>query len=320
MDKARIEYESGRSKQAIEAKLDAHDPDKSGCDVSNSLKAQVIKKDEKRKHNLAIPGQLIYEYDISQTLEDAAYALFLEEELFAAFPDMFLFYRRMNPDDFEKAYQARWRVDNGVYTSDVTRWDVGCDAGVLNFDEDVFRSVGFPSKYVDDYVTRRLSTRSQHGPLQTAQPSGDRYTWTMNTIRRAVVSSIVLQVQPEDTLAVNGDDAAMDRMADALPFPDSPWIFKNLNGMRGGFSGYELGGPRPTYSARELWYRTAILLTRDPTAQEKWVNYLSLLERSDPEEWEALNVAQMAHKHMKPDLFAAALPEQFHIHFPGVFE
>jgi hypothetical protein len=319
MDRARVEYEAGRSAAAVVAKLRAHDPDRTGKDVDNSLKAQVNKKDEKRDKFEAIPGQLIYEYDIATTLEDAAYALFLEEELFPCFPDNFLFYRRMNPEQFIEAYKRRpWRVGNGVHTSDVTRWDVGCDAGVLNFDEHVFRGVGFPSGYVDSYVDRRLETRTQHGTLRTGQPSGDRYTWTLNSIRRAVVAAMLLNVQPEDTVAINGDDEAMDRCSDSLPMADTPWEFKNLNGPTGEFSGFELGGPNPEYSARGIWYRTVILTSRDPSAQEKWVNYLELLRHVNPDAWECLDVARLAHTHMKADLFAACLPPALRVHFPTV--
>jgi len=318
LDRARTEYESGRTEAAVLSKLAAHDPERTGCDVVNSLKAQVINKEEKRNKMEAIPGQLIYEYDIAQTLEDAAYALFLEEELFPAFPDNFLFYRRMNPSQFKAAYAARWRVGNGVHTSDVTRWDVGCDAGVLNFDAYLFRSVGFPEPYVEAYVHRRLNTRSQHGSLQTAQPSGDRFTWTLNSMRRAVVASIVLKVKPEDTVAINGDDEALDRCADALPFPDTVWEFKDQNGPTGEFSGFELGGPEPVYSARGIHYRTMVLMSRDPSAVEKWVNYLGLLEHVDCHAWEALDVARAARDHMPEHLFRAALPAAFRPHFPDV--
>jgi len=315
LDRARVEYESGRTEAAVLAKLASHDPERTGCDVVNSLKAQVINKEEKRHKMEAIPGQLIYEYDIAQTLEDAAYALFLEEELFPAFPDNFLFYRRMNPAQFKNAYQKRWRVGNGVHTSDVTRWDVGCDAGVLNFDVHIFRKVGFPEPYVEAYTHRRLSTRSQHGPLQTAQPSGDRFTWTLNSMRRAVVASLVLGVKPEDTVAINGDDEALDRCAETKPFPDTVWEFKDQNGPTGEFSGFELGGPTPVYSARGIHYRMMVLISRDPSAVEKWTNYLGLLEHVDCHAWEALDVARAAAEHMPEDLFKAALPAAFRPHF-----
>jgi len=318
LDRARTEYQSGRTEAAVLAKLNAHDPERTGCDVTNSLKVQVINKEEKRTKLEAIPGQLIYEYDIAQTLEDAAYALFLEEELFPAFPKNFLFYRRMNPAQFKAAYKSRWRVGNGVHTSDVTRWDVGCDAGVLNFDAFIFRAVAFPEDYVEAYVHRRLNTRSQHGTLQTGQPSGDRFTWTLNSMRRAIVASLVLGVVPEDTVAINGDDEALDRYADAKPFPDTVWEFKDQNGLTGEFSGFELGGEEPVYSARGIHYRTMVLMSRDPSAVEKWTNYLGLLGHVDPHAWEALDVARMAHEHMPTDLFVQALPAPFRPHFPTV--
>lgn len=309
------EYESHRTKEAVYAKLDAHDPDRTGSDIKISLKNQVIKKDEKRHKKEAIPGQLIHEYDIGQTLSDAPYALFLENELFDAFPSNFLFYRRMNPQQFIDAYKKQWRVGNGVHTSDVTRWDVGCDAGVLNFDVHVMHRCSFPVEYIKDYIVRRLSSRSQHGPMATMQNSGDRYTWSLNSIRRAVVASIINEVTPEDTVAINGDDEAIDRFCDSKHFPDSPWIFKNLNGDVGDFSGFELGGVEPKYSAEGINYRSLILESRDPSAQDKWQNYLGLLAWADLDDPMAMDVAIKARKYMKPDLFWQALPKPLHSFF-----
>jgi hypothetical protein len=316
VDLAVDEYCRTRTSSTVMTKLRAWDPDRSGSDIKISLKNQVIKKEEKRRKLEAIPGQLIHEYDVGTTLGDAPYALFMEREIVPAFPKNFLFYCRMAPADFQAEYSRRWRVGNGVYSSDVTRWDVGCDAGVLNFDVHVMRRSGYPEEYVQAYIERRLSPRSQHGPMGTMQNSGDRYTWTLNTIRRAVVTSLVCGVLPEDTCAVNGDDAAIDRMCHAVPFPDSPWAFKDQNGSVGEFSGFELGGPTPLYSASGLLYRTFILESRDPSAQDKWTNYLGLLAASDLEHPAAMAVAASARRHMKPDLFVQYLPPPLRAHFP----
>jgi hypothetical protein len=319
VDQCISEYCSKRTESAVLSKLKAHDPTRTGSDIVISLKNQVIKKDEKRHKIKAIPGQLIHEYDISITLGDAPYALFLENEITPAFPDNYLFYRRMSPPEFIKAYKSKWRVNNGAYSSDVTRWDVGCDAGMLNFDVHVMQRSGFPADYIEAYIMRRLSSKSQHGVMATMQNSGDRYTWPLNTVRRAVVTSIVCDVKPEDTVAVNGDDAAIDRNCSATQFPDSPWVFKDCNGYRVEFSGFELGGPEPTYSASGIWYRTAILMSRDPSAQDKWVNYLDLLQYTDLNDPHAIDVARAAHQHMKPvSRFAECLPEPLRPHFPTV--
>jgi len=300
-------------------KLSSHDPDRTGSDIRISLKGQIIKKDEKRDKKEAIPGQLIHEYDIKQTLGDGPFALFLEDEIISAFPSNFLFYRRMNPEEFIAAYSKTWRVGNGVHTSDVTRWDVGCDAGVLNFDLHVMMRSGFPGWYMAEYAERRLNARSQHGPMGTMQNSGDRYTWALNSLRRAVVASLINHVTVEDTVAINGDDEAIDRYCDSDEFPDSPWEFKNLNGVVGEFSGFTLGGAIPEYSARGIQYRTMILESRDPTAQNKWLNYLGLLKHADHSTVEAMDVASSAYAHMHPDLFREALPEAMRGMFPEVF-
>jgi len=313
------EYCSKRTERAVLSKLKEWDPDRTGSDIKISLKNQVIKKAEKRHKTSAIPGQLIHEYDIAQTLEDAAFALFLENEIIPAFPKKFLFYRRMKPERFIEEYQSRWRVDNGAHSSDVTRWDVGCDAGMLNFDAHIMRRSHYPADYCAAYIHRRLTSRSQHGPMKTMQNSGDRYTWPINTVRRAVVTDIVLELRDDDTCAVNGDDAAVDRVCEAKHFPDSPWVFKNDNGMRVEFSGFELGGPTPYYSAEGIHYRHLILLSRDPSAQDKWYNYLDLLRHADLDTPEALAVARAACQHMHPHLFIEALPAPLRVHFPDIF-
>lgn len=318
IDRSVDEYCSKRTVQAVLQKLQSHNSDRSGSDIKITLKNQVIKKEEKRNKVEAIAGQLIHEYDISQTLEDAPYALFMEDEIISSFPDNFLFYRRMSPSEFIEAYKKRWRVDNGVHSSDVTRWDTGCDAAMLNFDVHVMRRSCFPAEYVEDYIHRRLTSRSQHGVMATMQNSGDRYTWPLNSIRRAVVASLVCHVTSDDTVAINGDDEAIDRCLDAETFPNSPWEFKDQNGYRGEFSGFELGGETPVYSARGIHYRCMILVSRDPSAQDKWVNYLDLLQHCNLDEPEAIDVARAAHAYMHPELFAVALPPPLQPLFPEV--
>lgn len=314
-DLAISEYEKNRTESTVMAKLNSHDPSRTASDIRISLKGQVIKKDEKRHKKEAIPGQLIHEYDIAHTLNDAPFALFMENEIFDAFPENFIFYRRMNPSQFIEIYKARWRVGNGVHTSDVTRWDVGCDAGVLNFDVHVMHRSKFPKDYIEAYIHRRLNSRSQHGPMATMQNSGDRYTWAINSLRRAVVASLINDVTSEDTVAINGDDEAIDRFCDSKPFRDSVWEFKNQNGLTGEFSGYTLGGPVPLYSAEGIHYRALILESRDPSAQDKWLNYMDLLGWADLNNPMALAVATTAQRHMKPDLFWQALPKPLHTHF-----
>jgi len=236
----------------------------------------------------------------------------------------------MNPGEFVEAYKKAWRVGNGAYSSDVTAWDVGCDAGMLNFDVHMMRRSNFPEWYVSDYITRRLSSRSQHGPMQTMQNSGDRFTWPFNSTRRAVVTSIVCEVKPEDTVTINGDDAAMDRNCEALVFPDSPWVFKDINGPTVEFSGFELGGPKPHYSASGIHYRGLILQSRSPTPHadvnkrdpsifSKWENYLDLLSYADTDTEEAIDVARMAYEYLPSDRFKLALPHTLRAMFPTVF-
>jgi len=151
--------------------------------------------------------------------------------------------------------------------------------------------------------------------MATMQNSGDRYTWAINSIRRAVVATLINGVTSCDTMAINGDDEAIDRYCDSLPFPDSPWVFKNNNGPTGEFSGFELGGKVPTYSAEGIHYRTLILESRDPHNQSKWLNYMELLSWANMDSPLALDVARSAKSYMKPDLFRQCLPAALHSYF-----
>lgn len=316
VDLAIEEYCSKRMAHTVRSKIAAHDPDRTGSDIVISLKNQVIKKAEKKDKVLAIPGQLIHEYDIHQTISDAAYALFIENEVLDSFPDQFIFFRRMSPSQFKSAYKKRWRVGNGASSSDVTRWDVGCDAGVLNYVVHVFHRSEMPSDFIEGYIQRRLSSRSQHGTMATMQNSGDRFTWVINCVIRAPVTSLTCSMVEEDTAVINGDDGGVDRECDIVPIPDSPWEFKNVNGKEVEFSGFMLGGPEPYYSSEGLHYRTMILISRDPSAQDKWINYLDLLSNAPPDDPLSLDVARSAHQHMKPHLFSQYLPPAYRPHFP----
>nr|QXN75447.1 MAG: RNA-dependent RNA polymerase [Grapevine-associated tymo-like virus 1] len=319
VDQAWAEYTSKRTEHDVLSKLASHDPTRNGSNIRISLKGQVIKKAEKRAKFDAIPGQLIHEYDIMQTVNDAAFALFLENEIISAFPKRFIFYRRMNPQQFRQEYRSKWKVGNGAYSSDVTRWDVGCDAALLNLDLHIFRRSGLPEEFLNAYFERRVSATSQHGPMATMQNSGDRFTWPINTARRAIVTEYVCDLTDDDVAAVNGDDISVDRFCTAKQLPNSPWIFKDVNAQTVEFSGYELGGPEPHYSSDGLWYRTLILMSRNPTAQDKWVNYMTLLADCDLQHPSTLLVADAARQHMSPELFRQYLPAPLHNHYPDVF-
>lgn len=82
--------------------------------------------------------------------------------------------------------------------------------------------------------------------------------------------------------------------------------------MRVEFSGFQLGGDHPRYDAEGILYRTQILVSRDPSAQDKWVNYLDLLGSADTSSSQAMSVVTMAKQYMRPELFAKYLPKPFH--------
>jgi hypothetical protein len=307
-DLAVLEYTSKRDRSSVARKLAAHDPSRTGSDIKISMKGQTIKKAEKKLAS-AVPPQLIHEYDISQTIGDAPYFLFLEREIIPALPSHIQFFTRESMETFITRAPGFIHKGRGTYSSDATRWDVGCDAAMLNFDLHVFRSSGYPKDWVADYCERRLTSRSQHGVMATMQNSGDRGTWPMNTLRRAVVSTLVLHITPDDTLVVNGDDAWVDRTASADPFPDSPWVFKDLNAPTTEFSGFDLSeNGTATYSPVGLLYRCWVQEQFGVTDPNRWIGYADLLSLVTSDQPEVLEIARILSRYLPSHILTNRLP------------
>nr|QDH87741.1 MAG: hypothetical protein H3Bulk4115426_000002 [Riboviria sp.] len=62
-----------------------------------------------------------------------------------------------------------------------------------------------------------------------------------------------------------------------------------------------------------------ILESRDPSAQNKWLNYLGLLQHAKHDTPEAMDVARSASVHMAPELFKTSLPVALRGMFPTFF-
>jgi hypothetical protein len=280
MDTAVLTYAESRSEGVIASKLAGHDPDRTGADVSISVKKQKIKKLENLGGD-AKAAQLIHQYDIAVTLEERAMWRFLEDMVMRAFGDNVMVFNRESPAAFAARVRPRLAKCAILTGSDATGWDAGCDAGMLNFDLHVMKRAGIPEVMRERYMARRLQTRSQYGVMQTMQNSGDGGTYCMNTIRDTVVTTIRMRVQPhfrefcqtpvgvrhlaqpgvaaygpmdvareadpDPTLLVNGDDVLLGADASTQKgkmvidkFPDSPWQFKDEQGRVLEFSGMQM--------------------------------------------------------------------------------
>jgi len=302
------EYVSRRDIGTVMEKIRKHDPDRTGRDIVISMKGQVIKKSEKKLKD-AVPPQLIHEYDIACTLSDAPYFLFLERYIIPNFPPHIEFFSRESMSDFIKRAPDFIHKNRGTYASDATRWDVGCDAPMLNFDVHVFRKSNIDESWVSGYIARRLNSRSQHGVMKTMQNSGDRGTWPMNTVRRAVVSSLILHVTSDDTLVVNGDDAWLDRYATADFFPDSPWFFKDENAPTTEFSGLMLSQTgKVSYSPTGLQYRCWLLEERGVVDPNRWMGYADLLSLIDTESPAVTDIIDILSRHISPAQLLPRIP------------
>jgi hypothetical protein len=151
--------------------------------------------------------------------------------------------------------------------------------------------------------------------MASMQRSGDRYTWVINSICKALLTSWACDLTPEDTAFVNGDDSAVDRPCTVKQLPHSEWVLKASNGPVGEFSGFLLGGEQPYYSPKGLQYRVDILESRDPSARDKWLAYMDLLTHSDPHSSISVDIASRAMPHLPPDLFRQKLPLPMHAQF-----
>jgi hypothetical protein len=301
------DYMSTRTASTLQHKLDSVDPVRLASQITISLKAQVIKKAEKRVKKEAVPGQLIHEFDLVATLSDGAYARYLEMYVLPAFPASCNFYYRMNPEKFVQQYKDNWVTGRGSYSSDVTRWDVGCDATVLHFDAHVMRRAGFPEEYVLGYIERRLTTTTQFGDIATIQNSGDRFTWVLNTLRRAVVTFYVTSPDGDTHFFFNGDDATADKPLMSRQLENSPWLFKDETGSIVEFSGYEMGHDDPRYSGLGLYYRCAILRSRNTTQADRWEAYLVLSELVSVDDEYLMPILTMCADHLSTSRFSQLL-------------
>jgi hypothetical protein len=236
-----------------------------------------VKKLEKQA-SPAGPGQIIHEFPLVQTLQDAVYAMFIEDYLIPSFPANFFFYTKMSPTGFKDWYAENFVPDRGVTILDRTSWDRGCDAVILRLDTHIFERCGFSSQFIIDYVYRRTHSSCFAGPMGIVQNSGDRFTWPLNTVRNAVVTVAELDPPRDTALAFNGDDATADRSLSGGHCRDKvAFIDKVSFGRHGSFSGWTVGYRQTFFDPQALTYRYHIALARGTLDPLYWHSFADQL-------------------------------------------
>jgi len=203
--------------------------------------------------------------------------MYFELKLAAVLPDHIYLHARKSSADMQ-AWYLKYGVADSYTTNDVTGWDTGCDEGTMHFDVRVMQSFGMPVFFTDAYCARKLNCRTFLGDFPVMQASGDRWTWTLNTVRNIAIMHVKFSIAPGTPLCFSGDDfLAIGYLHIRASFRPSDWKFKFKieRGRYGDFCGFVFGGPELSVSALQLYARARILAARGPDL-DSVTNYLGL--------------------------------------------
>jgi hypothetical protein len=200
-------WASKRTGRAIQASVAKQNLDAHPNHTSLFPKGQFVKKKPKWRGH-AFPCQTVSDFNLGKIFRDASYATYLEHRTMeCAFETTYVHFKA-SPDDLSAWYRKHWRP--GVMTAnDYTAWDSGIDHVFLAFDLWLCELCGFPSEYIEKLRFDRLNTISHLGPHMPRQESGDRFTFTLNTLRNAALTCASLDCPARTPIAVAGDDSVV---------------------------------------------------------------------------------------------------------------
>jgi hypothetical protein len=297
-ERVATEYLSRRTEAQVRAKISQQDPSLTPSDIKLFLKQQIVKKVEKM-FSPASPGQLIHEFSLATTLADAVFVLWLEERLLDQAPANLVFLRRLTPSQIRQRYRDTWHVGRGCSWNDYTSWDAGCDHNITALDVHIFKRCGFPASFIDSYVARKISSRSFLGVMAIMQNSGDRFTWPLNSLRNAVVTTCNFGFRPDVCYWFNGDDFICDDVVSPTGMLVTPLRFvgKFGSGPIGIFSGWRFAGPVCTTDSASLLYRCDIASARGRSDIEYWQSAADLAQFCCPDDVEYPHIVSRLAEH-----------------------
>jgi hypothetical protein len=297
-ERVAVEYLSRRTEAQVRAKIAQQDPTLTPSDIKLFLKQQIVKKVEKM-FSPASPGQLIHEFPLAATLADAVFVLWLEERLLDQAPPNLVFLRRLSPAQIRQRYRDTWHVGRGCSWNDYTSWDAGCDHNITALDVHIFKRCGFPSSFIDSYVARKTSSRSFVGVMAIMQNSGDRFTWPLNSLRNAVVTTCNFGFRLDVCYWFNGDDFICDNVVTPTGLLTTPLRFvgKFGSGPIGIFSGWRFSGSDCFTDSASLLYRCDIASARGRSDIEYWQSAADLAQFCCPDDVEYPHIVARLAQH-----------------------
>nr|AQM49922.1 replicase [Agaricus bisporus virus 7] len=232
-------------------------------------------------------SQIIAEVALSTVFADAVYAEYMERMISLMTPKSTLYYSRMNPGQLREWYTDNWTPSAGVTANDYTAWDSGMDRVFLAFDLWLMRSLSLPESYVQMYINRKVNSRTRVGPYPIMQPSGDRYTYFLNSMRNAAVIGASLSFKRGTAIAVGGDDSIIcGRHGSQRSFNPRQWKIspKLERGKVLPFCGWSFGSRELSLSLPELAYRIHIGVQRGVRDKDYWRSMCELLREAGDDE------------------------------------
>jgi len=234
-------------------------------------------------------SQIIAQVSLSRTVGDAAWCEYLEAQLRPLFRPGVLFFNRMNPNELQRWYAQHWDPAKPVTANDYTAWDTGVDAVFLAFDQWLMRHFSFPEWYVEQVGHHRAQSRTFLGPYPIMQPSGDRYTLLLNSMRNLALTGASLDFAPGTPIAVCGDDSAVcGQHATPRTFQSHLWRMQPKRSVSdvAEFCGWSFGAHELTVSLPALTHRARIGLQRGLASPDYWRSVLELYDLTCGEPWD----------------------------------
>lgn len=132
-------------------------------------------------------------------------------------------------------------------------------------------------------------SRTFAGPYPIMQPSGDRYTLFLNSMRNVAVTGASLAFPPGTPIAICGDDSIVQGAhSPERDFRPGQWSIrpKRHVSLTGVFCGWRFGGPRLVTDLEALTYRARIAVQRGESSPDYWRSLIEQLAYTEGDSWD----------------------------------
>jgi hypothetical protein len=279
---------AGKSKAQIQAAVGKWEVDDDPLFIRVFQKGQWIKKLEARGADVK-KSQVIAQVAMSRTFRDAVWCEYLEASLLPKLRPHTLYFNRLNPAQLGDWFTEHWDNSQPVTANDYTGWDTGVDRVFLAFDIWLMEHFGFPPGYVARYRRERYLSRTFVGPYPIMQPSGDRYTLLLNSMRNLALCGASLDFLPGTPIAVCGDDSVVcGAFKKPRYFQPRAWRMTPKLSVSpvATFCGWSIGSTGFHISLESLTYRARIGLQRGIALPDFWRSVCEMVPLTHGSEWE----------------------------------